>query len=488
MKCLFIRYHGCRLSFYLIILLVLACQKDRSPDEQSEKLYDLKFEFNGFTSTKGPLKHASVAVEKLASISGDPQNQSTGYLFFWSFNNESLQPDMGIPSGEYTRITYNDGIIPSEYGSSGYAYGGYVAGKSLTFRGANEIIFEMPLHHVQEIKELGFDIGSSNTGPKAFEIYYSLDGEDYIALQLINQFGANGGTNYPKNSFMYDLQGLVIAGDRLWIKIIPQPGERVEGSTFNPATGITRIDNFRLEGSYELTQTNPISKLHYFIYHRDKRDLFHIGEIEDWDDFQVQLPLGRYDVCFVLNQSALDLALPAMQEDWNTLFVSNYFVNSQAEIFGFVGEIDVQQNETYSFTLSRMYSQVKLEFTDANLDVIDKVVVSAKHDPLYFVPSKTPIPNPVLDQTEISFEEGIPVNKQILFNQFIGLVSDPQSLLYQVDVYSVDGLIRTFELESTIKNNMQLVFRGELLNGVQVQNGFLIQKNETWDGEIEDAF
>lgn len=486
MKSLF--YKLCRLSCYLIVLLAVSCKKESSQDEQNEQLYTLNFQLSGFSSTKNPLKHAIGPINKLASTSGNTQQDSDGYLFFWSFNQDNLLPDIQVPSAEQTKITYNEGLTPNNYVNSTYSYDGYIGGRALTITGASELIIEMPLIHIQQLSTLGFDIGSSGTGPKDFELYYSFDGISYEPLQLVNQF--NSATNNAKNSFTYNLHDLPLSGERLWIRLDLKAGDRMGGSDYNPTTGVFRIDNFHLKGTYELGQSADIAKLHYFIYHQDKPDIYAVGEIDESDlgDFQLQLPLGGYDVFFALNQSAMDLLLPNNKEDWTTLFVSNYFANAQAEIFGLVDEIEVTQNESYAFTLSRMYSQIKFEFTDTDLTLVDKLVITPLHDPHFFDPSGQVQTNPVLDQTEFVINGDIDANKQVVFNQFLGLLSDPKGISYQLDVYSDDVLIRSFSVASTLKNNMQLVFRGELLKDVAVSNNFTITKNETWGDTVEESF
>ncbi|HMR18346.1 MAG TPA: hypothetical protein PKA53_03515, partial [Sphingobacterium sp.] len=218
-------YNCCRLSRYLIILLAVSCQKEHFPDEQNEKLYTLNFQLSGFSSTKQPLNHALGVIEKLASTTGSTQQDTDGYLFFWSFNQDNLTPDIRVPSAEQTRITYNDGVIPGSgnFINSTYSYDGYVGGRALNITGASQLIFEMPLTYIQELTTLGFDIGSSNTGPKDFELYYSFDGEVYEVLQLLNQFGS--GTANAKNTFTYDLRNLSIAGQQqLRIKLVMKAG------------------------------------------------------------------------------------------------------------------------------------------------------------------------------------------------------------------------------------------------------------------------
>lgn len=485
MKSLF--YHLCRLSCYLIILLAASCTKASLQDEQNEQLYTLNLKMDGFTSSKKPLIYAKGNIEKLASTNAF-QQESDDYLFFWSFNQENLVPDIRIPSAEQTKITYNDGLTPSSFVNSTYSSDGYVAGRALSIKGASQFIIEAPLNYVQQLTTFGFDIGSSNTGPKDFEIYYSLDGEAYELLQESNQFGS--ATADAKNSLNYDLHDLPISGARLWIKLELKAGDRMGGSEYNPTSGTFRIDNLHFKGTYALETSADIAKLHYFIYHQNKPDIYAIGEIDqtDWGNFEIQLPLGRYDVFLISNQSNMELIFPTTRDAWPTLFASNYFINDQAEIFGIADEIYVSQNESFSFTLNRMYSQIKFEFTDSNLSLVDKIVITPLHDPFFYNPSGVLSTNPILDQTELEFTEGFRDNKQLVFNQFLGLLSTDATISYQLEVYSSDDVIRTLTVTSALNNNIQMVFRGELLNEVPFSHGFAITKNEIWGEPVEATF
>ena len=49
-------------------------------------------------------------------------------------------------------------------------------------------------------------------------------------------------------------------------------------------------------------------------------------------------------------------------------------------------------------------------------------------------------------------------------------------------------MLRTFQINSAMKNNIQLVFRGELLEDASKNVAFQITKNENWDGENEVSF
>lgn len=485
MKGLFTQLY--RLSFYLIIVLAVSCKKEGIRDEHNEDLYTLRLKLDGFESSKEPFTQAIANVHKLASTSGTQQD-SEGYLFFWSFNQENLSPDIRVPSNSPTVMTYNQGLTPSSFVNSNYSYGSHASGRALSITGANTFVIQMPMQHITQLTSFGFDIGSTSTGPKDFEIFYSWDGVNYELIEGLNQFSS--ATANAKNSFTYDLSNLENYGTNLWIKLDLKAGDRMDGPAYNPTSGAFRIDNIHLKGMYELSMSADIAKLHYFIFHQDKAEVYAIGEVDEdqWSGFEVQLPLGSYDIMLISNQSNLELILPSTMDTWSSLFASNYFINSQADIFGTVEEIHVTQNGSFSFILKRMFSQIKFEFTDSDLSMVDKIVVTPLHEPHFFAPAGSMSSNPILDQTEIEFTSGIADNKQIVFNQFLGLLTDDKHISYQLDVYSSEEIIRSMVATTSLKNNIQMVFRGELLNGVPFSQGFSVTKNESWDGELEQNF
>ncbi|TCV20751.1 hypothetical protein EDC17_100194 [Sphingobacterium alimentarium] len=125
---------------------------------------------------------------------------------FWSFNNETLTPDIKYSNYANPSITVNNGIVPTSFGA-GFVYEEYAAGKAVNFLGPREILIKFPIKEVLSIKRLGFDVTGSATGPKDFELYYSLDeGDNYQTIELVNQF-VNVAAN-SKSSFTYDLESL----------------------------------------------------------------------------------------------------------------------------------------------------------------------------------------------------------------------------------------------------------------------------------------
>lgn len=493
MRSLFVKKD--RLSFYFIILLaVAACKKERSVDEQNENLQSVNFKISGFSSDVRSFK--STAIKRQAQANASSTNVSNyveGYLYFWSFNGETLEPDIAYQTANKPSITYFKGgeeKVPNLVGST-YKFEEYEAGKAISIEGASEILIKVPVLGIEQITQFGFDAGSSNTGPKDFELYYSIDeGHSYKPLALANQFG-NTKANNPKNTYVYSLSDKNIIASNLWFKFIPKAGERGEASAFNAVSGAIRFDNIRLVGLSSSSETGgAINKLHYYLFHKDRPEVIIFGAVnyEEASNLKLNLPNGKYSICFISNTSDKDLLLPENPSS-SDFYVSNQFSNANAAIFGYFGELDVNGEVVREIRLQRLFSQIKLEFTDVeDLSIIKKIRISQQHEPLFFAPFNKNMSNPVLDQTDIEISADFHLNKQLVFNQFMGQHLSPASLKYDVVLYGAQGPIRTFQLQSTLKQNMQLVFRGNLLESIDQIGTFQIIQELEWDGQEDGSF
>ncbi len=479
-----------RLLIFIIVFLSISCKKVDGINDQNEEVHAVSFKFSGFTNQISPLLGASKNNTKLATTDNN-QNYSEGYLYYWSFNNDNLLPDIKFNNQLIPSISYNNGEIPNTFVNSTYSFENFAAGRALTFAGAKEIIIKMPIKDVLEVTSLGFDLGSPGTGPKDFELYYSIDnGLSYSTLAFNNQFG-NTNTANQKNTYSYDLRDIDFGTEEFWVKLIPKAGDRGNSSTFNENSGVLRMDNFHLTGIAPVSQgSNAIDKIYYFLFNMDKADVVISGvsEMNGDDVLDLAIPVGAYQVCFITNTSNTELLFPA-NPTLASFYVSNLFSNSKADIFGYTGELVVAAVQSENIELTRFFSQVKIEFTDVRgLDQVTKIVIDQQHDPFFYAPFNNELANPILDQSSIESIADFSANKQLVFNQFLGIKNDIVPLSYVVQVYNKDGILRTINLSSTLKNNMQLVFRGNLLDGVDYNNSFSIFKNEVWDGEQTTDF
>ncbi|MCA5004997.1 hypothetical protein [Sphingobacterium bovistauri] len=486
MKTLF--HLACRFSFLFIIFLAASCKRDSYVDEENDLVYPVNFTFTNFQSTTNFLKNAA-STKKHIAATGVNSNYSEGFLYYWSFNSETLTPDVKYRKSTSPVIIYNDGK-PITYGN-GFAFENYTAGKAANFVGPSQITIKLPIKDVISLARLGFDMTGSNTGPKDFELYYSFDeGGTFKEIALVNNFVNNSST--AKNSFTYNLSTLTISGEELWIKIVPKAGDRTGISNYSDSQGTLRIDNLHIVGIAPPEASSfSINKLHYFLFHKERSNIVIDGELDDVQqlNLELDLPVGEYDVFFILNNSNSELVFPSTILKSTDVYASNLFSNKYAEIFGYSGKLTVSGNMTSNIVLQRMYSQIKVEFTDnLNLSSVKKIVFKQEHEPFYYSPFTTTINNPILDQSSVEISDDFQVNKQLIFNQFMGLMTAVEPLNYTVEVHGQNEILRTFQLGSSIKNNVQLVFRGQLLEDPQHTVGFQIKKNENWDNGSVASF
>lgn len=166
MKSLFhLRY---RLSFLIIFILAISCKKHSYVYEENELVFPVNFTFTNFKSSSSYLKSAS-SKQNLYASSQIPANYSKGYIYFWSFNNETLTPDIKYSKSANPSITYNDGKSISW--GTGIAFENYPAGRASNFVGPKQILIKLPIKDVLSISRLGFDMTGSAMGPKDFEMY-----------------------------------------------------------------------------------------------------------------------------------------------------------------------------------------------------------------------------------------------------------------------------------------------------------------------------
>ncbi len=475
------------LSFLIILIFTASCKKSIFLDDRNDK-HTVIFNLSGFSASQIELPKIS---SKLASNQLSPlQSYHEGNLYYWSFNNEEIVPDIKYQSLSLPGFTYNDNVVPDRFVNSTYTYETYAAGKALTITGPRELIFKMPIKNIPQLKHFGFDIGSSNGGPKTFDFFYSLDnGVSFIDAVLNNQFSSFGAN--VKQSYNFDLENLEIETvDEIIFKLVFSAGDRGTSGDYNASSGTIRLDNVFLKGLIPFVENiHAVNEAHYYFFNRLTNKLTS-GTIpfERQAMLALDLEFGQYDYFIVSNNSAEELIIPE-EVTKNSLSLSNYFRNSKAEIFGHVGELLVDEPSTTNLTLGRLYSQIKIEFTDpVSLSHIQRIVVKQKHQPFQYFPFLTSSNSSIVDASTIVFSEDFDANKQVVFNQFMGKLLTAKALSYTIEVYSADEIIRSFDLGSTLMNNMQLVFRGNLLVNTTAYEDFDIIRNENWDGQESENF
>ncbi|WP_345230484.1 hypothetical protein [Olivibacter ginsenosidimutans] len=496
-----------RMLYYVLVLLTYSsCEKpipELPSESAADELQPVTFKLSGFSSTTKPLdlsastilskKEASLA--NLASLQGISPSASEQYLYFWSFNDENLIPDLAVYT-DLATLTFTATNTEPAF-TTGYGLSPYPAGKCLSLKGAKTILIKMPLADVEQLTTFAFDAGSSDTGPKNFKLSYSTDnGEHFTSLSDDNPMPID------RNRYSFDLSMInsnFYTADFL-IKIEPFEGDRGDGKPYNEATGTVKIDNVRLSGIYNTPSTgNPqgISDLHYYIFNAEDHLLAAQG-ITPFDasntnsELTIKLPPGSYYANLFSNVSSKELLLPSTVEQASSLYLANAFENAQALIFGAnIPTFQVEHPMESEVILKRYFSQIKFEFTDKDdLSFIHKLIIKPLHTSFVYRPFGSDPTSPIVDESVITLFPTFQTNdNSIAFNQFMGDLSEPVTISYTVQVYdAADELIRTFDVSSAIKNNIQLTFTGDLLSGVDKPSAFQVNWNEEWDGSLNTPF
>lgn len=478
------------LSILFIMLNMASCKKNAVEPNDGQESYTIGFRFQEFEQHVSPLETKMTGSAKRSAVTTTTnQNLYEGHIYYWSFNAETLMPDIYVST--HWSITYDGGQLPDDYGI-GWTYEEYAAGGALSLRGLEELIFKMPLTNVSELHELAFDVSSSGTGPKSFSLLFSQDGADYTIIKDDNQF-TNTNTAQAKHTFAFALEEVSLdLSKALYVKLVPKAGDRGSAGDYNEATGVMRIDNFRLSGVAEQVADANVRRVHYHVFDATTKNLvlsgadhFREGALSD---FALTLPAGDYIASFVTNVSNAELNIPETGNA-SQYFVANSFSNSKAKIFGVLDTFSVDGNMQKDIELSRYYSEVRFEFTDTgDLADVAKLIIKRGHEANFYAPFDPTMENPVEDLSEIIiFPPFNDDSREVFFNQFIGNTTTAIALMYTVEVYDAsDALMRTFQVESEIHNNMQLLFRGKLLDSPNGQ--FLVQLNENWNGEKQVNF
>ncbi|WP_134089597.1 hypothetical protein [Olivibacter sp. XZL3] len=495
---------------FLFSVLFIRCEKP-APEPESqideEALHTVTLKLKGFTKRITPLADQSAMNSSRLMTTSSSNRMSTSasesgpeeqHLYFWSFNNDDLVPEIAVGSAAPSLSFQAVDTSPSF--TAGFGLSPYPAGKALSLRGLQALVITMPLSGVSQITTLAFDVASSGTGPKNFRIYSSTDdGTTYRPLSEDNQF-SNTKDN-TRNSYEFDLSQLgAVQAERLTIKIEPFEGERGEANDYDQNRGTFKLDNFRLSGLYNAEHaeepTDDISKIQYFIFNANDHTFAAQGNTTfdpstDGIDLSFKLPRGTYYGFITSNVSKAALVLPPRIAQASDLYISNSFANHQALIFGAqIPHLEIDNHIEVDAVLKRYFSEIRFEFTDGyDLSEVHKIRISPEHEDFLYAPFNAQTTERQAASTLVLHPSFDSSNKSLSFHQFIGDVSDPVHIGYVVDVYNEnDELLRTFTVTASIKNNVQLLFKGELLTDVDRNNQFQIEWNQLWDESLTQTF
>lgn len=469
------------LVFIFLLAAASSCQKNKKiSDELDENVFSVKFKIKDFESIVSPLQKANGA-RKLVSSKGSV-NSKEETLFKWDFDLGNADPIIAF--NPLPVIDYNNGKV--DYG---FTAGWPTTGKSISFRGVESILFKLPAQQIELLSNLSLDVNSSGTGPRALLIDYSTDkGSNFSKLSDTIHYPLDlTSTGISKLPISQSLNAIPVMGkDAVWIRIRLYSGKRPPGSIYNPTSSTFKLDNGLITGI--VNDKAVQNKLYYHIYNASGNELVKQGGISAEETFAVDLPLGTYYLS-VLTKNSNSPIVFANSTNRSGFYISNSFMEQEAEIYAVRDTFEVKQSTERTLLLKRVYSEVKVEFTDmVDLSQIDSIRIQQKHPGFYYYPFSNSS-NSQLDATFLKIEPNFTENsKSFFFNQFMGLHDTNKMIKYELTVYEKGSVIRSFELKSEVKNNMQVLFKGLLLEEINPGQGFIIRKNEKWDGNVDVDF
>jgi hypothetical protein len=461
--------------FIVMLAVTSSCKKNAKlpPEESNEKTHAVTFKIKDFETIVTPLKAQSSRLS--ASTTGS--TTATQLLYHWNFDNGNADPSMALE--EAAVIDYNSG--KTDYS---YVAGWPTSGKGISFKGAKEVLIKIPSSGIATLANLTFDVNSSGTGPRALLLSYSTDkGATFKNLTDTLHYPPNLTTS-AKFVVEQSLQSInLLAAQGCWLKIALFSGNREGGNNYNESTGTFKMDNVKITGTTD--QSVLPDKLYYHIFDASTKLLVKAGTLNAKEKFNIALPMGTYYLSLLSKNSGTPLLIPASVTDLRSLSVSNAFSEQSAAIFAVRDTFDVKESMERVLTMARIYSEVKFECTDTEgLDLVDSIQIKQQHKAFQYYPFATSSD----EQDDKTILRIIPnftsSSKNFVFNQFMGDVPENKTVSYELRIFRKGELMRTFELGSEIRNNVQLLFKGKLLDGASGSQGFQVVKNENWRDNI----
>lgn len=465
--------------FILILAVASSCKKNaKLPDESSEKMHAVTFKIKDFETIVTPLKAQSSKVKSASLTGSDVENQ---LLYYWNFDNSNSDPAMALEDA--AKIDYNNG--KTDYG---FVAGWPTSGKGISFKGGKEILIKIPASGIATLAQLTFDANSSGTGPRALLLSYSADqGTTFKSLTDTIHYPPNLATS-AKFVIEQSLAGISLtSATECWLKISLFAGNRGDGGNYNESTGTFKMDNVKIMGTVD--QSVLSDKLYYHIFDAHTKLLVKTGTLNAKEKFDIALPNGTYYLSLLSKNSSAPLLIPTTVTDPGSLSVANLFSEQSAVVFAVRDTFDVKASMERVLTMDRMYSEVKFECTDAEgLDLIDSIHIRQQHKAFQYYPFAA-MGEGQSDNTLLRIIPNFSNDtKTFVFNQFMGELSENKTVRYELSLFRKGELMRTFEVGSEIRNNVQLLFKGKLLDGISESQGFQITKNEKWRDNVVIAY
>ena len=490
----------------LACVLMSGCKRDIPPlpVDGSGELRDVTFRISGFESDIFPMEGAETAgklalgspgtgMQSLLGVEPRPEQQ---YLYYWSFNDGNLLPDIAVDE-EGAHLIFEAVAEEPDYPNSTFGVDPYDGGQAFSLRGGRAVELELPLHGVESLSEFAFDISSSGTGPKAFSLSYSADGgATYSSIVENQQFDDMG--DQKRNPYQFDLSGVSGGLAGLLLKFDFLPGNREGAGEHNESQGTVRLDNVRLSGVYRGAVGGPEvpGTLRYYVFSADdgsvvQQQKLPMADLGEEGRLAMKLADGNYEVLFVAYRSDRGLLLPENLTHASEFYLGQHFDDSEAVTYAALLE-DVVVDGDYGgeeALLTRCYSLVEFDFTDdeTSLHGVRKIEIVRKHQDFLYAPFGIPQGAAGSDTERITFAGfGDIPDYNIRLHQFFGLLDAGEDINYEVTAFGADDdVLNTVTISQVLQNNKHLRLTGKLLGGAA---NFPIVLETEWGEVLESGF
>lgn len=492
-----ILWSGCLLS---------GCKRD-IPELPANELRNVTFRLTGFEAETMPLRGARAASMLSLDVGGNgpytlrniEPSLEPQYLYFWSFNNEDLEPDIAVDEVG-VGISFEGSDSDPDY-VAGFGLAPFEPGKALNIRGAQSVEISLPMINIESITAFDFDISSSATGPKDFSLSFSVDGGvTFEVLSAANPFGT---ASRDRCSFDLSKYPQVLGAKTLRLRFEFLPGDRGEGSDYNASKGTVKLDNIRLVGVYnaETEPSDPAmpSILHYYIFSSEDGSVVQQQELTMNDlgsdgALDVKLADGSYDVLFVAYRTDKGILLPAEPTNANEFYFGQHFDDYRAVTYAALLDDVVigGHHAVIDAELSRCYSLVEFDFTDSARDLqrVKRIEITKGHDNFLYTPFGVPAEVQMSDAHTIEFSGFNQIEDyRIALHQFFGLLGGVRTINYELTAYGEGGVVlNTVMITNEIRNNVRLRLTGRLLGSLGAVNGFSLALDTKWGETVEHEF
>lgn len=487
--------------------LLFGCKRD-IPELPTNELRNVTFRLAGFEAETMPLRGSRAATMLALDVGGSgpytlrnlEPSLEPQYLYYWSFNNEDLEPDIAVDevgAGISFEAKSSDFV-------NGRKLGPFEAGRALKITGASSLVITLPIAAIEYLTNLSFDIKSSDTGPKDFSFLYSVDGgTTYEEWTASNQFEKTKDTQW--NEYTFDIGDFpeFVEGELLKFKLIFLPGNRGDGGVYSESSGVVHLDNIRLSGVYnaEAEPSDPTmpSTLHYYIFSSEDGSVVQHQELVmsalgSDGALDVKLADGSYDVLFVAYRTDKEILLPAEPANANEFYFGQHFDDYRAVTYSALLDDVVigGDHAVVDATLSRCYSLVEFDFTDAAADLqrVKRIDITKAHDNFLYTPFGVPAEVQMSDAHTIEFSGFDQVEDyRIALHQFFGLLAGVGTISYEVTAYGEGGVVlNAVTITHDIRNNIRLRLTGRLLGSSGAVNGFSMALDTKWGETLEREF